>query len=250
MVPQREAASRNWRAKLDNIQIPEFVSFEPQIRPLFPFNTIFDTDFGLIKLIQQDYRNEDVFDLQILDLPDDDIKDLLVKRTRVNPLQIIMKEYNENTAREYYNQFMEREYTTILEKSAFTGIGKLFVSVPIMKDIIPTVWAIQQIELDFLKAALKNPMEYHEVLGDLVYCNEYDPIVVKDASEIIMNYRNIEGHTIYLPRYGFNTHIEDGEELIEPSKAYVLSSAYCTAQVIDVYIHDGKNKEKGNKSDE
>ena len=99
---------------LDKIQVPDFVSFEPELRPLFPFNTIYDTDFGLIKLIQKEYRNEEVFNISILDLSDDELKDLLVKRNRINPLCIIMNKYNDNVARDYYDQFMEREYNKIL----------------------------------------------------------------------------------------------------------------------------------------
>lgn len=222
---------------LDKIQVPDFVSFEPELRPLFPFNTIYDTDFGLIKLIQKEYRNEEVFNISILDLSDDELKDLLVKRHRVNPLCIIMNKYNDNVARDYYDQFMEREYNKILLNSAFTGIGKLFVSVPVIKDIIPTVWAQKQEELDFLKAALKNPMKYNEVLGDYVDCESYDPVVVKNGTEIIMNYKNIYGSTIYLPRYGFNTVIDNGVEYVEDSRAYVISKARCNVEMIDVYVH-------------
>ena len=148
-----------------------------------------------------------------------------------------MNKYNDNVARDYYDQFMEREYNKILSNSAFTGIGKLFVSVPVIKDIIPTVWAQKQEELDFLKAALKNPMKYNEVLGDYVDCESYDPVVVKYGTEIIMNYQNIYGSTIYLPRYGFNAVIDNGVEYVEDSRAYVISKAKCNVEIINVYVH-------------
>ena len=50
------------------------IDFSPNIRPLFPFNVIFDTDFGLIRLIRDEYADDKVFDLDVLNLPDDELK--------------------------------------------------------------------------------------------------------------------------------------------------------------------------------
>ena len=221
------------------------IDFSPNIRPLFPFNVIFDTDFGLIRLIRDEYADDKVFDLDVLNLPDDELKEVLVKRTHVNPFIVCMKKFDNETALEYYNQFFEREYTTILENSIITGIGTLFSSLPVIKDIVPTVHAQQQIELDFLKAALKNPFKYNEVLGPCskIDCSNYDPIIIKNGTELL-GYRNYDGHMIYIPRYGFNTRMDNNmREMVEPAKAYMLVMKHCNAQIIDVYERH-TNKER------
>ena len=50
-----------------------------EFNQLIPFNLIFDTDFGLIKLISKEYR-ADLFDKSVLDADDATIKELLVTR--------------------------------------------------------------------------------------------------------------------------------------------------------------------------
>ena len=52
-----------------------------------------------------------------------------------------------------------------------------------------------------------------------------------------MNYKNIYGSTIYLPRYGFNIVIDNGMEYVEDSRAYVISKAKCNVEIINVYVH-------------
>ena len=49
---------------------------------------------------------------------------------------------------------------------------------------------------------------------------------------------------IYIPRYGFNTRMDNNmREMVEPAKAYMLVMKHCNAQIIDVYERH-TNKER------
>ena len=95
-----------------------------EFNQLIPFNLIFDTDFGLIKLISKEYR-ADLFDKSVLDSDDSVIANLLIARPFENPL-CILTEYNSETKKildDYYLEFMDTRYDDILKLSVFTGIG-------------------------------------------------------------------------------------------------------------------------------
>ena len=101
------------------------IDFSPNIRPLFPFNVIFDTDFGLIRLIRDEYADDKVFDLDVLNLPDDELKEVLVKRTHVNPLIVCMKKFDNETALEYYTEQLQTVSYNITNNKQLENYAKV-----------------------------------------------------------------------------------------------------------------------------
>ena len=97
---------------------------------LIPFDLVVDTDFGLIKLIQEEYR-ADIFDKTVLDSDDESIKRYLVKRTTPNPLSILT---SDKSIDEFYAQFIDREYETIFDRSVMTGIGEFCINLLVFSD--------------------------------------------------------------------------------------------------------------------
>jgi hypothetical protein len=216
------------------------IDLAPDIHPLFSFGAIFDTDFGLIKLLKDQYRAESTFDLSVLDLPDDDLKKILVSRKDINPLSVCMLDYenNKELANDYYDQFMDNEIVNILDRSAFTAIGRLFILCPTASDdICPAVSFRNKYEVEFLRNQIlgsEYKIDYDEVMETNLNCSGYDPIIVKDCMEFA-TYRNYDGHNIYLPRYGFNMIHQDGKELVEPTIAIGFLRHQCIVSFIDVY---------------
>jgi hypothetical protein len=230
------------------------VDFSPEVNPLYYFNTLFDTDFGLIRLLSREYR-ADVFDLSALDLPDRALKWLLINRTEVNPLYaVLIDDLGEKDTMDLYLQFMDQRYEDILKLSPFTGIGELFVQSPlVLNDITPTVSFNNDLEKQYLKSFLESngikDFEYKEVDAENLNCSKYNPIVIKDCRELGL-YRNYEAHVIYLCRYKFNVTAIDGQEIIDPARAILLNQ--CSVNIIDVYrgISTDYNTKKGRQDNE
>jgi hypothetical protein len=220
----------------------------PDIHPLYNFKTIFDIDFGLIRLIRDEYR-ANIFDLSVLDLPDQELKQKLVDRTDMNPLSICIEtDMDGEEMMDLYNQFINQRYPDILERSAFTGIGELFVSSPVvLSDITTSVVFSNDLERAHLKKKLKEAkidMEYKEYDQKNMNCKGFDPIVIKDCTELA-DYRNYDGHMIYLPRYGFTAIYTEEAVLLEPVRAFLLNQ--CQVNFIDIYKdlkHEIRKEEK------
>lgn len=103
-------------------------------RILIPFNCLYDIDFGLIRLIEEDYRSPDVFNLDFYNNYQNKDKKLILdlyKRKVQNPLLLIMKDSNDiKTADSYYQQFLSREdtYAKIIDICVYTGIYRLILN--------------------------------------------------------------------------------------------------------------------------
>jgi hypothetical protein len=226
------------------------VDFSPEVNPLYYFNTLFDTDYGLIRLLSREYR-ADIFDVDALDFPDMRLKWLLINREDINPLNaVLLEDIGDKEVNDLYDQFMDQRYEDILKLSPFTGIGDLFVQSPVvLNDIFPTVSFNNDLEKQHLRSFLDSrgykSFEYREVNAKNLNCDKYNPIIIKDGKELGL-YRNYTGHSIYLCRYNFNSAVIDGVEVIEPNRAILLHN--CSVSIIDVYrnITTDYNK-KGSK---
>lgn len=93
---------------------------------LIDFNCYIDTEVGLIRLIQEKYLDEKVFNTDLLRLNLRVIIKMLMERKEVNPLYLFA---NEDISRkdldDYYQQFMGEEYDSILSRSVTTEIKHL-----------------------------------------------------------------------------------------------------------------------------
>lgn len=198
-----------------------------KISILVPFELIFDIDFGLIKLIKEEYAS-DIFDANALNSSDDTIKRLLVSRKKYNPLSILS---NNEDIDEYYSQFIEREYDSILSKSIITGIGLYCASISKLDDFEVTIKYSDDRELEMFSS--KSFDKFNFIHSNEVNCRDYDCIFVKKLPDLL-EYRNFNWICIYLARYAFNTVIVDGKETIDAEFAKIISSTN-DCKILDVY---------------
>ena len=166
-----------------------------KISILVPFELIFDIDFGLIKLIKEEYAS-DIFDANVLNSSDDTIKRLLVSRKKYNPLSILS---NNADIDEYYSQFIEREYDSILSKSIITGIGLYCASVSKLDDFEVTVKYSDDHELEMFSG--KSFDRFNFINSNEVNCRDYDCIFVKKLPDLL-EYKNfnwicIQFHSLF-----------------------------------------------------
>ena len=91
---------------------------------LIDFNCYIDTEVGLIRLIREKYLDEKVFNADLLRSNLRVIIKMLMERKEANPLYLFA---NEDISRkdldDYYQQFMDEEFDSILSRSVTTEIA-------------------------------------------------------------------------------------------------------------------------------
>lgn len=171
-----------------------------QINTLVPSSVILDDDLGLIKLIQNKYRDPTYFSLEKLDLPEDKIIQMLVDRKYINPLNCFLN--NPEHDAELYTSFIDEMYEEILKLSTITGIGD-FVShmckVPGI-NIQILVSDVQEERLLEYEGFKNSQFIYYSDMTKEAF-NAFDAVFVKNVCNLP---EKTEGKVLYIARYGFN----------------------------------------------
>lgn len=180
---------------------------------LIPFNLLVDTDMGLLKLIEYEYHNDEYFWPGMIDC-DDTLKQFsLLSRTDPNPLSVVMKSEDPELQKDLYNQFMEKEYSSILKLSSNTSLCAIssILRTSIDKSVRVTVLCKSQEEADLIEKR-RIPVE-NNILGEpeTISLDKYNVLFLKDVEDI-RRYKNVDGKEIYIANYGFNMVIEPDEE--------------------------------------
>ena len=170
--------------------------------PLFSFNTIYDLDIGLIRLVGEEYLDERLFDRAFFARPFMSIICDSYHRSQFNPLTMFAKTNDIALLDEYYNQFMERRKADIIELCVKTEIENLINMFADTKEIYNTVYYHDDLELKELQA--------NEALSKCKF------IHIKDLSQPVLR-----RYTQY--------YVKDIRELtpialVEGSKTYYISS--------------------------
>ena len=126
---------------------------------LIDFNCYVDTEVGLIRLIQEKYLDEKVFNVDLLKSNLRVIIKMLIERKELNPLYLFSNDdISRDDLDDYYKEFMKTEYDNILSRSVTTEIShlvELFKSEP---NIHVTFLCYNEKEKDLLEKekSLKN----------------------------------------------------------------------------------------------
>lgn len=199
---------------------------------LIPYDLMSDMDFGLIKLIQKEYRS-DIFDRTVLDGDDEYIKSCLIRRTNPNPLSILTDDGNID---EYYRQFMERQYMDIFRLSRGTSIGVFCVDLLSFSDFELYIQYdkndIDVVCARYLEKSIDSPY-VHSICKSDVVPSDYMSIFAKNVADLT-GYKDLNGVNIYLARYGFNLCMDDGNEILA-NPVYSLLFMTNELKCIDVY---------------
>jgi hypothetical protein len=178
--------------------------------PLISFDTILDLDAGLIELIRREYADPDVFDIELLKLPDSVLVSNLYYRPYKNPLYTIrnrnMKLNNDNIKLldDYYLEFMKERYDDILQYAIRTDMDELIVKFDKAKDI--TVYIMVNTEreakqIQTIDELSKIPIVYLSTVDD---SNTYNQIYLKYLSDYRKLPSDIKNTTFYFSDCGVN----------------------------------------------
>lgn len=173
---------------------------------LVSFESIIDTDMGLMRLIKSDY-DSGFFYPTILNNTEEFQHLVLNLRTYPNPLVTLMDIDNDDdleTADDLLRQFKDQEYQKILDLSPAATFNTILSSNMYSKDIFKlTVICRNQAEADILKVKGINaePLLCNDLKS--ISIKKYQVITVKDISELD-GFINVERKAIYVPDYRFN----------------------------------------------
>ena len=198
---------------------------------LVDFDTIIDTDFGLLKLLQEEYNNRKFISNKFLMMKDIILIHLLVNREDINPLYLAINgmQFDLDVL---YNQFMDIEYRKILQNSIETNICD-FINVLITNDNSISIYCKNLLEQQLIEKKFNGKVKTI-VTDDVstIDISDYGSIIIKDFSKIL-NFKNLRLKDIYVANYKFN--ITDDVPLKDIS---MIISGINNIKLIDVYNTD------------
>lgn len=210
------------------------------INVLVPFNTLIDTDMGLLKLIEFDYHDYTMFHRLLLNTSEINQRYFLVTRKHSNVIESLLTVDDKELADDLLSQFMEKEYDQILKLSCNTAICDLTVVLRsnINQVIRVTVMCSCKEEQDMIVDRHINVFKTIIDTPETVSLKDYGTIFVKDVKDLD-RYRYIEGKTIYVPNYGFNVTIDPNESMpllpLETLQKYGKSNEF---EIYTPYVFD------------
>lgn len=106
-----------------------FSGVKSKLTPLISFNTLVDTDVGLVQLIKNEYLNQTIFDKSFFDQPFLQIISDLYYRKDINPLLLFAKNKQNEDLEDYLSEFSTYKKDQILSLSVtteFINLVRLF----------------------------------------------------------------------------------------------------------------------------
>lgn len=209
------------------------------INPLFDFQALCDTDYGLYKLIKQDYYDRDIFDNNLFDSTDDRyIRTILLCRQYFNPLFIFCKKgaMKQEEMDNLYKEFLDKEYDRILELSTPTAIMDIAsVSNNVNNLVNVTILCETEKEQEWI---LKNDNKLNCTVSDYNNFNlsKFDAIYIKDIYTLLKFDQNtLKNKHIMFPRFIFNLELGSRNTeipIIEVSQKYYKENKFA---ILDPY---------------
>lgn len=176
--------------------------------PLFSFNTLVDTDLGLLNYVFKEFRNERYFDLNVLDYYE--LINKVYYRSNENPLCVIMKNPESAEDRQFldecYSELLQMKEAEILQNSIGTQLIELLKIFQKEGNIISHIMYYTPAQKQFLL----NMKEFDNI--DLVNCEDiskhnikisYSQFYIKYLEELYL-LDTIQDKTIYVSSCGLN----------------------------------------------
>ena len=179
--------------------------------PLFSFNMIVDTDLGLLNYVFAEFRNEDIFDLNVLDYPE--LINKVYFRQFQNPLYCLMR-YPENVddkqfLDECYKEFIETKEKEILNHSLTTQIAELLKLFLEESSIYPYIMCYTEAQYDLISKQDDYKKAKIVMSQDIIsvaqgYFSQY---YFKYLEELYL-FSSIKDRTMYISNCGLNLNNE------------------------------------------
>ena len=203
---------------------------------LIPFDMIIDTDYGIIQVVKEKYKDNKYMNKNILTAMDEEniLFSMLVGRLDSNIMRLLLKPEYKNSAENLYKQIKDADYLDIINKSCITNIAMLVEEYMKTNLFEITLWCRNAIEKKFMQKEL--PKLNIIVANNLSMIDllPYDAIFLKDIKDA--KNLNTTGRTIYMGNYRFNYEEPPEEQNVHkvgPLMGYVPANTEVKA--VDVY---------------
>jgi len=202
------------------------------IDPLFDFQSVCDIDFGLYKLIKEEYYDRDIFNNYLFDSDDDRfIRTVLLSREYFNPLFIFCKKgvLTGTEMDDLYQEFLEKEYDKIISLSTPTTIMEIAtISNSLNKMVNVTILCATPKEAEWVK---NHNHKLKCVISDYkdFDLTPYDTLYIKDIYTLLaFKQDTLINKNIIFPRFIFNLEKSKNIEIpiLEVSKKYYKNNKF------------------------
>ena len=189
-----------------------------KLAPLISFDTIVDTDVGLINLIRYFYLDPTVFDENWFNRPMVKVIADLHYRSQENPLYLIS---NPNDTRlnkyeildEYYQEFISTKEVDILKHSVTSGVLNLIDQFNKSGEIKTTILCYTENQRDIIRSEPALAYNTTILFDEIEDMNKYNQFFFKRIEEA-EPFKDLKYKTIYFSDFKMNLN-ESGEDLKE-----------------------------------
>lgn len=210
------------------------------LAPLISFNTIVDTDIGLIKLVCEDFFDPAVFDEDLFkDLSKYQLIHKVYYRDHTNPLTAIAKKDTPiQLLDEYYQEFKEKYMSEIYKRSITTEMLNSIYNFNISQDINSVILCYSQEQIDLLNEESELEENKKILFSDIITKDKFSfkQYFFKYIDEIYP-FDNCEAKTIYLSTFRPNFN-ETKEDLLDPKLVEKLIKNRNQISIFDLYRKD------------
>lgn len=202
-----------------------------------PFNMIIDTDFGMIRLI------EEIQDLH--GYPVNKLKSFLINRENENPISEYNKVREIDIIESAYDLILDKYYKMLLPSSSVTDMLAFVINtykLGLSNEVEITIGCDLECEIDYIKSLLSELKYSFDIeLNMNIDLNNYDCIFTKFMDKYYVDYLldtvKISGKRIYVADYNFNTlyDTENGLKIIDPELHIRLESDGNVVSLVSLY---------------
>ena len=227
--------------------------------PLFTFDSVYDTDFGMLALILREYFDTDIFSEKFFKDNEyiEDMVRTLATRQQENPLLLAMNDKNNyELADDIYSEFYNNKYNEILMYSMTTAVNKLAMIMNNESGTSIGFLVAREEEKIFLETIkLCDKANYININNkeELSMVSLYNQIYFKSCNDRFMNSPDlidaIYEKNIYIPRYPFN--LDDEGNIFLTKSILQLQMNRCSFFKYDMYdLSETYNEEEEPEEDE
>lgn len=199
---------------------------------LATFDSVIDIDYGIYQFIKFNYHNLDCINEKALTADDKVIRFILTKRFDENLLNFLIKSDNQEMKDKIYHDILINKKQDIISLSKPYDVMRLLITYKESATSLDKLVILcnDEIEVDYIKR-FSTPIDALICEKKDVDISKYDIFYIKHFSDILQ-FRKIEGKTIYLLNMGIN--YDRKERMIDP-KLSIIFSDINQIKLIDPY---------------
>lgn len=197
---------------------------------LFEFDSLVDTDLGLLIYIQLSFKNSKYFNNIVMKSSDYVLKSLLLTRKNRNPLSVIIDNKYKDSIDSLYKELIDSKYEDILSISKPLSIFRFLETLKKTDGLLNcSVLCKSDLEVKAIKK-FDNTVPC-STSGYNYNLAEANALYIK-AFEDIIKYKNVNDLSIYILNYDFN--IQEGR----PDRIPKLDLSLAVGRTNSIYLID------------